>query len=117
MSPRHLSTILVLIPERPHHARRLLDTTNKNLIVRPYSRAMRTLGFTGRKLPVVQEGVSVILCDLGRHAYWAEAARSIDTDPGLRCGEMIALEWNDVDLKERQMTIRRSAELSGKNWR
>ena len=48
-----------------------------------------------------------------------EAAKSIDTrthvtvllggDAGLRCGEMIALDWNDVDLKARQMTIRRSA--------
>ena len=29
-------------------------------------------------------------------------------DPGLRCGEMIALEWTDVDLKKRQLRIRHS---------
>jgi integrase len=29
-------------------------------------------------------------------------------DDGLRCGEMIALEWNDVDLQQRQICIRRS---------
>jgi integrase len=29
-------------------------------------------------------------------------------DAGLRCGEMIALEWDDVDLGKRQLCIRRS---------
>jgi integrase len=28
--------------------------------------------------------------------------------PGLRCGEMIALEWGDVDLAKRQLCVRRS---------
>ncbi|HUL72984.1 MAG TPA: site-specific integrase [Vicinamibacterales bacterium] len=30
-------------------------------------------------------------------------------DAGLRCGEMIALEWGDVDLVKRQLTVQRSA--------
>ncbi len=29
-------------------------------------------------------------------------------DAGLRCGEMIALEWNDVDLQKRQLCVQRS---------
>lgn len=29
-------------------------------------------------------------------------------DAGLRCGEMIALEWSDVDLVKRQLCVRRS---------
>ena len=30
-------------------------------------------------------------------------------DAGLRCGEMIALEWGDVDLVKRQLAVQRSA--------
>src|SRR5205814_1074022 len=29
-------------------------------------------------------------------------------DAGLRCGEMIALEWSDVDLVKRQLCVRQS---------
>jgi integrase len=29
-------------------------------------------------------------------------------EAGLRCGEMIGLEWGDVDLVKRQMCIQRS---------
>jgi integrase len=29
-------------------------------------------------------------------------------DAGLRCGEMVALEWSDVNVKRRQLTIRSS---------
>jgi integrase len=29
-------------------------------------------------------------------------------EAGLRCGEMMALEWNDVDFKKRQLCIQRS---------
>src|SRR5262249_42732805 len=29
-------------------------------------------------------------------------------EAGLRCGEMIALEWGDVDLSKRQLCVRRS---------
>jgi integrase len=32
-------------------------------------------------------------------------------EAGLRCGEMIALEWSDVDLPQRQLCIQRSAWL------
>src|SRR5438045_9761541 len=29
-------------------------------------------------------------------------------DAGLRCGEMMALEWRDVDLQKRQLCVQRS---------
>jgi integrase len=29
-------------------------------------------------------------------------------DAGLRCGEMMALEWTDLDLSKRQLTVARS---------
>ena len=29
-------------------------------------------------------------------------------EAGLRCGEMIALEWSDVDLAKRQLCVQRS---------
>jgi len=29
-------------------------------------------------------------------------------DAGLRCGEIMALEWDDVDLQKRQLSVRRS---------
>jgi integrase len=48
----------------------------------------------------------------------ARVARAIDQrtylivllggEAGLRCGEMIALEWGDVDLAKRQLCVRRS---------
>jgi integrase len=29
-------------------------------------------------------------------------------DGGLRCGEMMALEWDDIDLEKRQLRVERS---------
>ena len=29
-------------------------------------------------------------------------------DAGMRCGEILALEWNDVDLVKRQLCVRQS---------
>lgn len=56
--------------------------------------------------------------DFDEHKRLVEAARKIDTrtylasllggEAGLRCGEMIALEWADVDLGKRQLCVRRS---------
>jgi integrase len=34
--------------------------------------------------------------------------RPSERDVGLRCGEMIALEWSDIDLAKRQLCIQRS---------
>jgi integrase-like protein/nucleotidyltransferase AbiEii toxin of type IV toxin-antitoxin system len=33
---------------------------------------------------------------------------SVHVEAGLRCGEMMALEWTDVDFRKRQLTIQRS---------
>jgi integrase len=38
----------------------------------------------------------------------AHLAVLLGGDAGLRCGEMMALEWTDIDLKKRQMCIQRS---------
>ena len=52
------------------------------------------------------------------HVRLVDVARAIDQrtslivllggEAGLRCGEMIALEWGDVDLAKRQLCVRRS---------
>jgi integrase len=56
--------------------------------------------------------------DFGEYERLIEAARAVDAqahlaillggDAGLRCGEIMALEWGDVDLPKRQLRIQRS---------
>jgi integrase len=56
--------------------------------------------------------------DFDEYARLIEAARSVDRnaqlivllggDAGLRCGEMMALEWRDIDLQKRQLCVQRS---------
>ena len=56
--------------------------------------------------------------DFEEYERLVEVARAIDRrtylivllggEAGLRCGEMIALEWGDVDLAKRQLCVRRS---------
>jgi integrase len=56
--------------------------------------------------------------DFDQYERLVETARSIDPvtelivllggEAGLRCGEMIALEWRDVDLATRQLCVQRS---------
>jgi integrase len=53
--------------------------------------------------------------DFDEHARLIDAAKSLDRrthlivllggDAGLRCGEMMALEWRDVDLHKRQLCV------------
>ena len=69
------------------------------------------------KLLPVPKG-STAFHDFDEYERLVEAARALDPrthlivllggDAGLRCGEMIALEWGDVDLVNRQICIRRS---------
>lgn len=69
------------------------------------------------KLLPVSKG-STRFYDFDEYERLVEAARSLDPrthliallggEAGLRCGEMIALEWADVDLGNRQLCIRRS---------
>jgi len=69
------------------------------------------------KLLPVTKG-STRFYDFDEYERLVEAARSLDPrthlivllggDAGMRCGEMIALEWTDVDLVNRQLCIRRS---------
>lgn len=56
--------------------------------------------------------------DFDEYERLVEVARSIDPrtllvvllggDAGMRCGEILALEWNDVDLVKRQLCVRQS---------
>jgi len=56
--------------------------------------------------------------DIDEYERLVEVARSIDRrtllivllggDAGLRCGEMIALEWANIDLAKRQLCVRQS---------
>lgn len=56
---------------------------------------------------------------LGPYERLVSAAKSLDArayliillsgEAGLRSGEMVALEWSDVDLAKRQLCVRRSA--------
>jgi integrase len=56
--------------------------------------------------------------DVDEYERLVDVARTIDTrtllivllggDAGLRCGEMIALEWADIDLAKRQLCVRQS---------
>jgi integrase len=69
------------------------------------------------KLLPVPKG-STDFYDFGEYERLVEAARLLDPrthliillggDAGLRCGEMVALEWKDVDLVNRQLTVSRS---------
>jgi integrase len=71
---------------------------------------------TVKLLPVTKG--STRFYDFDEYERRVEAARVHDArthlivllggDAGLRCGEMIALEWTDVDLVNRQLCIRRS---------
>jgi integrase len=71
---------------------------------------------TVRLLPITKSTAS--FHDFGEYERLVEAAEFIDStthlivllggDAGLRCGEMIALEWSDVDLAKRQLCVRRS---------
>jgi integrase len=56
--------------------------------------------------------------DFDEYERLIQAAKSLDRttqvivllggDAGLRCGEMMALEWRDVDLQKRQLCVQRS---------
>jgi integrase len=69
------------------------------------------------KLLPVPKGVAMFH-DFDAFERLVKAARSLDPrtlvivllggEAGLRCGEIIALEWSDIDLPNRQMTVARS---------
>ena len=69
-----------------------------------------------RLLPIPKP--SATFHDFDEYERLVEAAKSTDAEThlivllggeaGLRCGEMIALEWADIDLAKRQLCIRRS---------
>ena len=67
-------------------------------------------------LPVPK--TSMAFYDFDEYEQLVAAARSIDPsaelivllggEAGLRCGEMIALQWRDIDLGKRQLCVQRS---------
>jgi integrase len=71
---------------------------------------------TIRLLPIPKS--SATFHDFDQYERLVEVAKAIDPvtelmvllggEAGLRCGEMIALEWRDVDLAKRQLSVQRS---------
>jgi integrase len=69
------------------------------------------------KLLPVPKG-STAFYDFADYERLVDVARALDRrtllvvllggEAGLRCGEMIALEWSDVDVANRQVCVRRS---------
>jgi len=69
------------------------------------------------KLLPIEKGAAAFH-DFEEYERLVDVARTIDQrtylivllggEAGLRCGEMIALEWGDVDLAKRQLCVRRS---------
>jgi integrase len=69
------------------------------------------------KLLPIEKGAAAFH-DFEEYERLVDVARAIDQrtylivllggEAGLRCGEMIALEWGDVDLTKRQLCVRRS---------
>jgi integrase len=69
------------------------------------------------KLLPIEKGAAAFH-DFEEYERLVDVARAIDQrtylivllggEAGLRCGEMIALEWGDVDLAKRQLCVRRS---------
>ncbi len=69
------------------------------------------------KLLSIEKGAAAFH-DFEEYERLVDVARAIDQrtyltvllggEAGLRCGEMIALEWGDVDLAKRQLCVRRS---------
>jgi len=53
-----------------------------------------------------QAEISQALQVARRHGFWPEAALALAT--GLRLGEMIRLQWSDVDLTARSLSVRES---------
>ncbi|HEU5254613.1 MAG TPA: tyrosine-type recombinase/integrase [Vicinamibacterales bacterium] len=71
---------------------------------------------TIRLLPISKPSVGFF--DFEEYERLAEAAQKLDAmaylvvllggDAGLRCGEIIALEWTDIDLRKRQLCVQRA---------
>jgi integrase len=71
---------------------------------------------TIRLLPIPKPSAS--FHDFDDYERLVEAARATDArallivllggEAGLRCGEMMALEWSDVNLRKRQLCVPRS---------
>jgi len=69
-----------------------------------------------RLLPIPKPSAG--FCDFDEYARLINAAKAMDRtahlivllggDAGLRCGEMMALEWREIDLPKRQLCVQRS---------
>ena len=104
----------------PKTVNNVLTVLNRLLGVAVEWKVIDQLPCTIKLLPV--EASDASFHDFDEYARLIEASRSdpqaylivlLGGESGLRCGEMMALEWTDVDLSRRQLSIRR-AEWKGK---
>jgi integrase len=89
------------------------------LVSSPAAEPLRSVHFV-MPLPILLtvDEATAAFHDFDEYERLVEVARSIDArtllvvllggDAGMRCGEIIALEWGDVDLAKRQLCVRQS---------
>lgn len=111
---QHLKTVLRMKSAKT--ANNILTTLNMLLKVAVEWDVIEMMPCTIRLLPVSQNEAP--FHDFDEYLHLIEAARKMDSralllvllggDAGLRCGEMMALEWTDVNLSKRQLKVQRS---------
>ena len=107
---------LRLREKAPKTTNNVLATLRRMLAVAVEWGVIDTMPCTIRQVKTVRPVMA--FHDFDAYAQLVAAARAVDSnsylivllggEAGLRCGEMMALEWSDVDLGKRQLRIRQS---------
>ena len=105
-----------LLQKLPQTVNNVLATLSRILTVAVEWGVIETLPCTVRQIKTPRPAVA--FHDFGDYECLVRSAREIDGntclivllggEAGLRCGEMMALEWSDVSLSKRQLCVRRS---------
>ena len=105
-----------LLQKSPKTVNNVLATLSRMLTVAVEWEVIETLPCTVRQIKTPRPAVA--FHDFGDYECLVRSAREIDGntylivllggEAGLRCGEMMALEWSAVSLSKRQLCVRRS---------